>query len=84
MDGKMSEVVPVFDKEVLELLLQTSNLLEEVLETMDILADEEMMDAIKESEEEIRKGETRDFKEFVEESGLEDELSGCLRNRNQR
>lgn len=74
MDEKISKVVPVFDKEVLELLLQTRNLLEEVLETMDILADEEMMEAIKESEEEIRKGEARDFKEFVEELGLEDEL----------
>jgi hypothetical protein len=74
MDEKISKVVPVFDKEVLELLLQTRNLLEEVLETMDILADEEMMEAIRVSEEEIRRGETRDFKEFVEELGLEDEL----------
>lgn len=66
----MSEVVSVFDKEVLDLLLQTRNLLEEVLETMDILADEEMMDAIRVSGEEIRRGETRDFKEFVKEFGL--------------
>jgi acyl-CoA reductase-like NAD-dependent aldehyde dehydrogenase len=71
----MSEIVSSgFDKEVLELLRQTRNLLEEVLETLDILADEEMMNAIRESEDEIRRGATRDFKVFVKELDLKDEL----------
>jgi hypothetical protein len=70
----MSEVVSCFDNEVLALLLQTRDLLEEVLETMDILADVEMVTAIAESEEEIGRRETRVFKDFIKEVGLEDEL----------
>ncbi|MGB2726897.1 MAG: hypothetical protein WBD09_00270 [Halobacteriota archaeon] len=70
----MSEVVSVFDKEALELLFQTRSLLDEVLETMDILADEELMKAIRESEDEVEKGEARDLKDFVKELGLENEL----------
>ena len=69
----MSEVVSVFDKNDLELLFQTRNLLDEVLETLDILADEESMKAIRESEDEIERGETRDLKDFVKELGLENE-----------
>ena len=69
----MSEVVSVFDKNDLELLFQTRNLLDEVLETLDILADEDLMQAIRESEDEIERGETRDLKDFVKELGLENE-----------
>lgn len=70
----MSEAVSVFDKNALELLFQTRNLLDEVLETLDILADEELMKVIRESEDEIERGETRDLKDFVKELGLENEL----------
>ena len=69
----MSEVVSVFDKNDLELLFQTRNLLDEVLETLDIMADEDLMKAIRESEDEIERGETRDLKDFVKELGLENE-----------
>ena len=69
----MSEVVSVLGKNDLELLFQTRNLLDEVLETLDILADEELMQAIRESEDEIERGETRDLKDFVKELGLENE-----------
>jgi hypothetical protein len=70
----MSEAVSVFDKDALELLFQTRNLLDEVLETVDVLADEELMKAIRESEDEIKRGEARDLKDFVKELGLENEL----------
>ena len=69
----MSEAVSVFDKNDLELLFQTRNLLDEVLETLDILADEDLMKAIQESEDEIERGETRALKDFVKELGLENE-----------
>ena len=69
----MSEVVSVLGKNDLELLFQTRNLLDEVLETLDILADEDLMQAIRESEDEIERGETRDLKDFVKELGLENE-----------
>jgi len=71
---RMSEAVSVFDKGALELLFQTRNLLDGVLETLDILADEDLMEAIKESEEEIKRGEARDLKDFAKELGLEEEL----------
>jgi len=69
----MSEVVSVLGKNDLELLFQTRNLLDEVLEALDILADEELMQAIRESEDEIERGETRDLKDFIKELGLENE-----------
>jgi len=46
------------------------DLLEEILETIDILADKELMDAIVESEKEIKEGKTRDLREFIKEFGL--------------
>jgi len=70
----MSEVVSVFDKDVVELLLQTRELLDEILETMDILADAEMVTAIAESEEAVERGETRAFNDFITELSLEDAL----------
>ena len=57
--------------EVLRMIFLSRNLLDEVLETMDILTDEELMKAIRESEDAIEKGETRDLKDFVKELGLE-------------
>jgi len=48
--------------------------LDEILETMDILADAEMVTAIAESEEAIERGDTRTFKDFITELGLQDEL----------
>jgi hypothetical protein len=70
----MSDVVSIFDQDVVELLLQTRELLDEILETMDILADAEMVTAIAESEEATGRGETRAFNDFITELGLEDEL----------
>ena len=40
---------------------RTKELLEELLETMDILADEETLHAIREAESDIREGKVRDF-----------------------
>jgi len=63
-----------FDKEVVERITQTRDLLEELLETIDVITDEELMLAIEEAEEEAKRGETRPLKEFARELGLEDEL----------
>ena len=62
------------DKEVVERITQTRDLLEELLETIDVITDEELMLAIEEAEEEAKRGETRALKEFARELGLEDEL----------
>lgn len=63
----MSESASIFDKDVVELLLQTRNLLDEVLETMDIIADEKLMKKIAEAEMDVKDGRVRDFDEFLEE-----------------
>lgn len=49
------------------LLLKIGNLLEEVVETLEVLGDEDAMRSIKEAEEDIKAGRVRDYDEFIEE-----------------
>ena len=55
------------DREQVELLKRTRDLLEELIETLDIMADEAMTDAIKEGEKDFEAGRTRKYNEFIEE-----------------
>jgi len=50
-----------------ELLRRVSELLEELLETLEILADQELMEAIREAEEDVEAGRVRDYEEFIRE-----------------
>jgi len=60
--------MPVFDKEVMEVLVHfTRDLPEEILETLDILADDEMMEKIREGEEDVKKGRVRSLEEFLKD-----------------
>lgn len=49
------------------LLLKVSDLLEEIIETFDILEDEDAMRSIREAEEDVKAGRVRDYNEFIEE-----------------
>lgn len=49
------------------LLMRVSGLLEEIIETFDILEDEETMKSIREAEEDVESGRVRDYEEFIEE-----------------
>jgi len=49
------------------LLLRVSSLLEELLETLDVLEDKEALKAIKEAEEDVKAGRVRDYDEFIGE-----------------
>ncbi|MCD6593622.1 hypothetical protein J7L00_06035 [Candidatus Bathyarchaeota archaeon] len=49
------------------LLLKVSNLPEELIETLEVLEDEEIMKSIKEAEEDIEAGRVRDYDEFLKE-----------------
>ena len=49
------------------LLLRVSELLEEVLESFEIIEDKETMEAIREAEEDVKAGRTRSYNRFVEE-----------------
>jgi hypothetical protein len=49
------------------LLLKVSSLLEEIIETLDILEDEDTMKSIKNAEEDVRAGRVRSYSEFLKE-----------------
>ena len=49
------------------LLLRVNSLLEEVIETFDIVKDEETMVAIREAEEDLKAGRVRSYDEFIEQ-----------------
>ena len=50
-----------------KLLLRVSRLLEEVLETLEVVSDRETVKAIREAEEDLKAGRVRGYDEFVEE-----------------
>ena len=50
-----------------ELLRRVSDLLEEILETLEVMADEELMKAIREAEEDVKAGRVRDYDELINE-----------------
>jgi len=49
------------------LLLKVSNLLEELIETLEVLEDEETLKSIKKAEEDVKAGRVRDYDEFLKE-----------------
>jgi len=49
------------------LLLKINTLLEELIETLEILEDENTMKAIKEAEEDVKAGRVRSYNEFIKE-----------------
>ena len=64
---RMTENGSLLTEEDRALLLRVSSLLEEVIETFDILKDEETMRPIRESEEDLKAGRVRGYDEFIEE-----------------
>mgnify|MGYP000017518250 CR=1 FL=1 len=50
------------------LLLKVYSLLEEIIETLDILEDEETMKRVEEALEDVRAGRVRSYDEFIEEA----------------
>ena len=49
------------------LLKKVSNLLEEIIETIEIIEDKETMEAIKKAEEDVKTGRVRNYDDFIEE-----------------
>jgi len=50
-----------------KLLLRVNQLLEEVLETLEVMSDKETVEAIREAEEDVKASRVRGYDEFVEE-----------------
>jgi len=53
-------------KEV-KLITETRDLLEEILETLEIMGDKNLMEEIRKAQEDIKERRVRDFDEFVKE-----------------
>jgi len=49
------------------LLLKVSSLLEEIIETFDVLEDEDVMKSIREAEEDVKAGMVRGYSAFIGE-----------------
>jgi len=49
------------------LLLKVSSLLEEIIETLDILEDKDAIKSIKQAEEDVKAGRVRSYNEFLKE-----------------
>jgi len=59
------------DKSQLALIRETRDLLEQLLETMDVMKDKKLMREIVLSRREARRGKTRAFRTLLEEPGVE-------------
>ena len=59
------------DKSQLALIRETRDLLEQLLETMDVMKDKKLMHEIALSRSEARTGKTRAFRTLLEELGVE-------------
>ena len=62
-----SNEIFALDKESIEIIKKTKELLDELLETIDILGDEKAMKKIEEAEKDEKEGRVRDFDEFLNE-----------------
>jgi len=49
------------------LLSKVSSLLEEIIETLDVLEDKDTLKSIKEAEEDVKTGRTRSYNSFIKE-----------------
>ena len=63
----MSSTSVLLTNEDRALLSKVRSLLEEIIETFEILEDRDAMKSIKEAEEDLRAGRVRDYDDFIEE-----------------
>ena len=63
----MHSEILALDKESIEIIKKTKELLDELIETIDILGDEKAMKKINEAEKDEKEGRVRDFNEFLNE-----------------
>jgi len=60
-------IFEVFDENIIKLLIETRDLLDELLETLDIMSSPETLRDIEEAEKEVKEGKIRDLEAFLEE-----------------
>ena len=57
-----------------KLLIKAVNLMNELLETLEVMQDEELVKDLRTALREVEEGKTRPFNELVRELGLEEEI----------
>jgi PHD/YefM family antitoxin component YafN of YafNO toxin-antitoxin module len=63
----MSRSIVLLTDEDRALLLRVSSLLEELIETLDIMENEDAMKSIREAEKDVKAGRVRDYSDFLKE-----------------
>lgn len=67
----MTSLLTVEEK---ELLMRASRLMEELIETLEVSADKELIQDIEDALTEVKEGKTRPFADLVKELGLEGQV----------
>ena len=57
-----------------KLLIKAVNLMNELLETLEVMQDEELVEDLRTALREVEEGKTRPFNELIRELGLEKEI----------
>ena len=57
-----------------ELLTKAANLMEELIETLEVMQDKKLVEDLKESLREVEEGKTSSFDELLRDLNLEDEV----------
>ena len=57
-----------------KLLIRAVNLMDELLETLEVMQDEELVKDLRTALREVEEGKTRPFNELIRELGLEKEI----------
>ena len=65
---------PLITPEEKELLVRAANLMDELLETIEVMQDDELVEDLKAALKEVEEGKTKPLHELVKELGLESEV----------
>ena len=57
-----------------ELLVKAINLMEELIETLEVMQDKELVQGLKDALKEVEEGKTKSLEELIEELNLEREI----------
>jgi len=71
---RLVEMSSLLTDEERKLLIRAVNLMDELLETLEVMQDEELVKDLRAALREVEEGKTRPFNELVRELGLEEEV----------
>lgn len=66
--------VPLLTTEERELLIRVASLIDELLETLEVIHDDDLVQDLKEALREVEQGKTRPLDELIRELGFEGEV----------